>query len=284
MTAKEKVLKRYPEARARKWGGWRDGESGWVIEVGGISWRVIGAGETEEAAWQNAAESLPAPQEQERCPECRGTKEQCLGNEYCWSRHWPKVDPIPAVEGKEKEPVEIRWCSLCHARRGCNVLPQGVFCGVCGTECIGDLAEPKPTPATEEEPDKFKREAFIGSQNLIDNQHEPVKWRDIAIGVKADLMRYIHRRAEEIMKPQDSSSISTEQELGVCRASSVLHTRGSACVSWESTRPENKPQTFDAWMNRHIKARDQFGFTYNDLRDCWNAAKASEPKKEKEGV
>jgi hypothetical protein len=36
-------------------------------------------------------------------------------------------------------------------------------------------------------------------------------------------------------------------------------------------------QTFEGWVDRHVKARDQFGFTYNDLRDCWNAAK-SQPK------
>lgn len=65
------------------------------------------------------------------------------------------------------------------------------------------------------------------------------------------------------------SSISTELALGTCSASSVLHTEGTGCVSWKSDRSGSDLQTFEGWMDRHVKARDQSGFTYNDLRACY---------------
>jgi len=107
--AKQKVKNRYPEARTRKWGGWRELESGWVVEVGAISWTTIGSGDTEDEAWIDAASRLPAPiPTPRRCPDgctfgdgpeclnCANTDRQyarrcpgtldCLGCSECESR------------------------------------------------------------------------------------------------------------------------------------------------------------------------------------------------------
>jgi hypothetical protein len=63
MTAKEKVLAVWPDAFAFRWAGW------WRIYSGVLprlnDFNCVSNGETEEAAWQNAAESLPAQPEQE---------------------------------------------------------------------------------------------------------------------------------------------------------------------------------------------------------------------------
>lgn len=49
--------------------------------------------------------------------------------------------------------------------------------------------------------------------------------------------------------------------------------------------PKPAPQAtpdFDGWISRHVKKRDQYGFTHNDLRDCWNASKAYYEQHKKE--
>lgn len=60
-------------------------------------------------------------------------------------------DPNGCAEFKptpqEIEPkIDIRWCSKCYMQRACNRIPQGIFCGVCGTDC----SAPKPTPQGEQ--------------------------------------------------------------------------------------------------------------------------------------
>lgn len=100
--------------------------------------------------------------------------------------------PAPALEEKPK--VLIHWCPLCHTRRGCNVLPQGIFCGTCGTACPIEAVEPNPAPSA-----PSTVEAFCQKMQSFHNKYN--RWRS-----RMPLLSWPCRAAQP-----DSSSISTEQ-------------------------------------------------------------------------
>lgn len=134
MTSKDEIGKQrvqsvHRDARPVAWDDGNGGVGGYEIWSNSDT-KCLGEGRFEEAAWQNAAESLPAQPEQELCPYCRETKDKCLSNEYCYSTHWE----VAPVEAKEKE-----RCTSCNA-----VLPHKRF-----SRCWKSrVAEPKPTPST----------------------------------------------------------------------------------------------------------------------------------------
>jgi len=195
MTNEEKVLAVWPDAREVQL---RRGK--WLIAHGNDPERpgysILGPEfASTEAAWQNAAESLPAQPEQELCPYCRETKDKCLSNEYCYSTHWE----VAPVEAKEKE-----RCTSCNA-----ILPHKRF-----SRCWKSrVAEPKPTPSTQSnETFEDVRRSLSAAHNLINNWHDinygtrAVEAQDIICEAITSIMRL------ESPKPQpDSSSISTEQ-------------------------------------------------------------------------
>ena len=61
-TAEQRVKAKWPDAYIYKWGGWRDGESGFSVRrkdaIHKADQSFLGSGETESEAWADAASRL----------------------------------------------------------------------------------------------------------------------------------------------------------------------------------------------------------------------------------
>lgn len=214
MTAKDKVLKVNPNASA-----WQATDFEWRITDCGTGAIDLGRGRTEEAAWQNAAESMPAchlvdipghdcqddPCEydeppvasvgaKEKCPRCESSDKEFRGTCYDGYGEWKCDDKWHEVaEPKPTPSEEPLWVQRMakEVDRQFSLLPKWKQKGL--LEIFANQLKPKPDSSS------------------IPDETDPCKMTD------AQYEEYIYgpNRAEwptnQTAAPPDSSSISTEQ-------------------------------------------------------------------------
>jgi hypothetical protein len=195
MTAKEKYLQVYPDARA-----FPLTPDTWVVAHGddpeNPGYAILGPEfDSEEAAWQNAAESLPAEPNLEE-------QGKALLAEY--AKAWPTAP----VEAKEKPCPRCGSTSKHMTKAGWQCLDRWHY----ETE---EVAEPKPTPSTPAEPLQYS-----------DNYSEAAAFAGITFSQACQFDLYMEyllgrggppgRTLEQTIadrQKETSSSISTEQRL-----------------------------------------------------------------------
>jgi hypothetical protein len=211
---------------------------------------VLGIGNSEEAAWQNAAESLPAQPERECIHESR------------WINAGPLSDDIAYLECKKcgillerpiPKPAE-RAKQTYQGRAGYEYSQRGgqyaIYCaGHCIAECEdAEVAEwicenwNKPQPDSSSIPDPLR-----ATERLIERYQEALDNPNTS-EIESKALRVNMRTLQNTAKRlRDSSSISTEQ-------------------------------TFEEWFD--IWESETSGFTVDELVLCrnsaesaWNAAK-----------